>query len=69
MATTIEDGSGKGFSVQVDEDLKLRTRSVTESEFDKSTADGNAFNINTFFVTVTGSTETPLLYIKNISFT
>lgn len=65
MATTIEDGSGKGFSVQVDEDLKLRTRSVTESEFDKSTADGKAFNINTFFVTVTGSTETPLLYIKN----
>ena len=65
MATTIEDGSGKGFSAQVDEDLKLRTRSVTESEFDKSTTDGNAFNINTFFLTVTGSTETPLLYIKN----
>ena len=65
MATTIEDGSGRGFSVQVDNELKLRTRSVTESEFDKSTADGNAFNINTFFLTVTGSTETPLLYIKN----
>jgi len=65
MATRIEDGSGRGFSVAVDSELKLRTRSITESEFDKSTSDGDAFNINTFFITVTGSTETPLLYLKN----
>jgi len=65
MATTIEDGTGKGFSVGVDSQNRLFTRSITESEFDKATRTGNAYNINTLFFLVTGSTEAPLLYLKN----
>ena len=34
MATTIEDGSGKGFSVKVDSENRLFSRSITETEFD-----------------------------------
>ena len=65
MATTIEDGTGKGFSAGVDNQNRLFTRSITESEFDKATRTGNAYNINTLFFLVTGSTEAPLLYLKN----
>ncbi len=65
MATTIEDGKGKGFSVGVDNQNRLFTRSVTESEFDKATRTGNAYNINTLFFAVTESVERPLLYFKN----
>ena len=36
MATTIEDGSGKGFSTKVDETNRLSVRGITESEFDKA---------------------------------
>lgn len=65
MATTIEDGTGKGFSVGVDSQNRLFTRSITESEFDKATRTGNAYNINTLFFPVTDSVERPLLYVKN----
>jgi hypothetical protein len=61
----IEDGSGTGKRAKVDNDLKLNTRAVTESEFDNATLSGKAFNINTEFITVTNATEIPLLYLKN----
>ena len=65
MATTIEDGTGKGFSASVDSDNRLLVRSAGETEFDRATRLGNAYNINTLFFLVTGSTEAPLLYLKN----
>ena len=65
MATTIEDGTGKGFSAGVDNQNRLFTRSITESEFDKATRTGQAYNINTLFFSVTDSAERPLLYVKN----
>lgn len=65
MATTIEDGSGKGYSVKVDETNRLSVRGTTESEFDKATRSGNAYNINTLFYSITGATEQPIIYVKN----
>lgn len=65
MATTIEDGSGKGYSVKVDSENRFFTRAVTESEFDKATRSGNAYNINTLFLPISGGTEVPILYLKN----
>lgn len=65
MATTIEDGSGKGFSTKVDETNRLSVRGITESEFDKATRSGNAYNVNTLFYSITGATEQPIIYLKN----
>ena len=65
MATTIEDGSGQGFSAKIDNQNRLYTRSITETEFDKATIQGDAFNINTEFLTITSGSEVPLLYFKN----
>ena len=65
MATTIEDGSGKGFSVKVDAENRLYSRSITETEFDHAVRNGDSFNVNTEFLVITGSTEIPIMYLKN----
>lgn len=65
MATTIEDGSGKGFSVKVDAENRLFSRSITETEFDHAVRKGESFNVNTEFLVITGSTEIPIMYLKN----
>jgi len=65
MATTIEDGKGRGFSVGVDNENRLLVRNINETEFEHATRKGNAYNINTLFFEVTSSTEVPLLYFKN----
>lgn len=65
MATTIQDGTGTKYKVKIDSENRLYVKSITESEFDHATSKGEAYNINTEFITVTGSSETPLLYLKN----
>ena len=65
MATTIEDGTGSGFSVKVDGDNRLFSRSITETEFDHAVRNGVSFNVNTEFISITGSSETPIMYLKS----
>lgn len=65
MSNFIQDGTGKGYLVKVDSENRIIARSVVQSEFDNSTSESNAFNINTEFLTITNATETPILYIKN----
>lgn len=65
MATTIEDGIGKGFSARVDAENKLAVRAVQETELEKAVLGGRAFNINTEFLSITSDTEHALLYLKN----
>ena len=65
MATTREDGTGSGFSVKVDGDNRLFSRSITETEFDYAVRNGSSFNVNTEFLTITGSSETPIMYLKS----
>ena len=61
--STIEDGKGGGKSAQVDDQNRLRTHSVTETEALHSSEEGKAFNINTGLISITG--DATLLYIKN----
>lgn len=65
MATTIQDGTGTKFKVKINSDNRLLSQTISESEFDNSVGRGVAYNINTEFLTITGSSEVPLLYIRS----
>lgn len=65
MSTIIQDGTGTKLKVKVNSENRMLTQTISESEFDHSVGKGEAYNINTEFVTVTGSSEVPLLYIKS----
>jgi len=61
----IQDGTGKGYLAQVDSSNRLRTFAVTESLFDVSSFNGEAFNVNTELQTISAASETPILYLSN----
>lgn len=63
----IQDGTGRGFSAQVDSANRLRTFSTSLSEYDFVTADGKSFNVNTQNITPASSSQTPVFYLKNDS--
>lgn len=65
MSTTIQDGTGTKLKAKINSDNRLLTQTISESEFDNSVSRGNAYNINTEFITITSSSEVPILYIKN----
>ena len=59
----IEDGKGKGVWAQVDASSRLRTHAITEGEALHAAEEGNAYNINTGLISITG--DATLLYLKN----
>jgi len=59
----IEDGKGSGKDAQVDSSNRLRTHAVTKSESLHAAEEGNAYNINTGLISITG--DDTLLYYKN----
>lgn len=63
MADTIKDGSGDGYQLKVDSKNRAHTQSVTLSENVQAGLEGNAYNINTGLISITG--DATLLYIKN----
>jgi hypothetical protein len=65
MPDMIRDGTGSGKHAKVDEDNRLHTRAVTESEEFHVNEEGDAYNINTGIITLTNDAETPILYVKN----
>lgn len=65
MSTTIQDGTGTKLKVKVNSENRLLSQTINESEFDHAVGKGEAYNINTEFLTITGSSEVPLLYIKS----
>lgn len=65
MATTIQDGTGKGYSARIDDEGRLFTRTTSESEIQHSVLSARAFNVNTEFLTISSSGENALLYVKN----
>lgn len=65
MATIIEDGTGKGYSVEVDSSNRLRTRSINEDSQLESAELGESFYVGTPFLTQTSASENGLLYIKS----
>jgi hypothetical protein len=64
MATTIQDGTGKGFQVEVDETNRLYTRTISESVQLEAAGIGENFFIGSPFLTQTAATENGLLYIN-----
>ena len=65
MSEQIIDGTGSGKRVKVDSQNRLHTHSVTEGLVEHASANGNSYNINTGTMTLTSSTESSLLYLKN----
>ena len=69
MSFNIEDGTGKGYRVQVDSENKLMTRAVSQDTISHiSEEHEDAYGINTPLLTVT-TTGGRMLYIKNTSST
>lgn len=64
MATVIEDGTGKGYSVKVDQTNRLEVRAVTEDSALEGSILGDTFVLGTPFLTQTGETANGLLYFK-----
>jgi hypothetical protein len=61
--TIIRDGAGKGNQLKVDANNRAHTQSVSESEALHSAEQGDAYNLNTGLISVTG--DATLCYIKN----
>jgi hypothetical protein len=59
----IDDGKGDGFKARVDSNKRLHTQSVTEEESIHAAEIGDAYNINTGLISITG--DATLMYIKN----
>ena len=59
----LNDGSGKGFSAKVDSNQRLHTQAVTETEAVHAAEIGDAYNLNTGLISITG--DATLMYIKN----
>lgn len=67
MSTTLQDGTGNKFKARIDDEGRLYTRTTQETEFEHAIENSRAFNVNTEFLTISGSGESALLYIKNNS--
>lgn len=65
MCGILEDGTGKGYKAKVTSDNRLAVNSVNESVRDFSIVTGDGYNIATSRVTLTSSSESALIYIKN----
>lgn len=63
----IEDGTGKGFSVKVDDRHRMHISGVVNTAVDAAILDGRHFIANSGIITITGTTKNALLYITNTS--
>lgn len=61
----IQDGTGRGNSVKVDNNNQLHTLAIDISAIERGAFIGNAYNINTGEIGLTSSTESAVLYFKN----
>ena len=61
----LEDGSGRGFQQKVNGNLRAYTQAVTTTRTEQATKNGDSYNINTGWITLSNDTVTPVLYLKN----
>lgn len=64
MATTIQDGTGKGFQAKVDETNKVEVRAVVEDSALEGASNGDTYVVGTPFLTQTGTSANGLLYFN-----
>ena len=60
-----EDGTGTGKKAMVDGNNRIHTSAVTKTEAHDSIDSGDAYNLNTGPINLTGSADSALLYLKN----
>lgn len=61
----INDGTGSGRGVKVDNLNRMRTYSVTKPEEEVATLSGNKYNLNTGDITLTSANASGVFYLKN----
>ena len=66
MSSSTRDGTGRGYRARVTQDKRLSTNAVTESVVQFGAILGNTYNLATSPISITGSTETALFYLKNL---
>ena len=64
MPNVIKSGDN-GNTAKVTSDGLLQTYATTRDSFTQVNLDGDAYNINTGFITLTNAADTPVLYLKN----
>ena len=62
MPNTIKDGAGAGYVAKVNANNRLYTNAITTNETEQANKVGNAYNINSGFITLTDAVDTPVLY-------
>jgi hypothetical protein len=66
MGFEITDGTGGGFGVKVDYRNRLYTETVQKEEYAEAAREGNAYTVNSGYVTLTGSSATSaILFLTN----
>lgn len=65
--SVIQDGTGRGFFLKIDDENRAFVRAVSDNTIIHESGQGNAWNINTQNISVTTSGESALLYFKNNS--
>lgn len=63
--SSIIDGTGTGNRLKVAPNNRAQVGALTRTEFEDAANRGDAFNINTEEITITGAGEHALLYVKN----
>ena len=64
MPNVIKSGEN-GNTAKVTSDGLLQTYATNRDSFTQVNLDGDAYNINTGFITLTNAADTPVLYLKN----
>jgi len=66
MGFEITDGTGGGYSAKVDFRNRIYTETVQKEEYAEAAEFGNAYTINSGYVTLTGASATSgILFVKN----
>jgi len=65
MSEQIIDGTGTGYKVKIDSTNKMGTRSVTTSDITEAAANGDAYNLNTGKINLTGAAASAIMYVQN----
>ena len=63
--STVQDGTGQGFTAKVDKTNRLLTRSASQNHASEETALGNGYNFNTGSITLTSANKSALVYAQN----
>ena len=65
MAHVLEDGSGKGYSQKVNENLRAYVSSLGHTTSEAAVSRGDAFNLNTGTMTFTADATLGAVWLKN----